>query len=211
MEFYIISIHNCFLLPVVGQSKPLCFDVPVPHKLRLLQDSASEFSMNGESMTGQNGFHQITFHYKTNHHLTINTTSVRYHDGQNQVEFLWGQELTQHNTEGVSLILRSTEIDVTMENIHVVILLHKEKRDMFLWPAVQQQPKDVSLTGILGKSAPLIKHLSTHQQFGNQIVHFDLEDVTDYRLSSKPVIKCWLVSFYAAMQRDISDFTVTKL
>uniref|UniRef100_A0A671LTF6 Inter-alpha-trypsin inhibitor heavy chain H3-like n=1 Tax=Sinocyclocheilus anshuiensis TaxID=1608454 RepID=A0A671LTF6_9TELE len=202
---------NRFLLPVVGQSKLLCFDVPVPHKLRLLQDSASEFYMNGESVTGQNGFHQITFHYKTNHHLTINTTSVRYHEGQNQVEFLWGQELTQHNTEGVSLILRSNEIDITMGNIHVVILLHKEKREIFLWPAVQQQPKDVSLTGILGKSASLIKHLSTHQQFSNQIVHFDLEDVTDYRLSSKPVIKCWLVSFYAAMQRDISDFTVTKL
>lgn len=32
------------------------------------------------------------------------------------------------------------------------------------------------------------------------------EDVTDYRRSSKPVIKCWLVSFYAVMQKDISDF-----
>ncbi|RXN23122.1 inter-alpha-trypsin inhibitor heavy chain H3-like isoform X2 [Labeo rohita] len=32
---------NNFLLPVVGQSKPLCFDIPVPHKLRLLHDSAS--------------------------------------------------------------------------------------------------------------------------------------------------------------------------
>ncbi|XP_016411917.1 inter-alpha-trypsin inhibitor heavy chain H4-like [Sinocyclocheilus rhinocerous] len=206
---------NCFLLPVVGQSKPLCFDVPVPHKLRLLQDSASEFSMNGESMTGQNGFHQITFHYKTNHHLTINTTSVRYHDGQNQVEFLWGQELTQHNTEGVSLILRSTEIDVTMENIHVVILLHKEKRDMFLWPAVQQQPKDVSLTGILGKTDASYEEIQGSQtptlKINDQEVSASWEDVTDYRLSSKPVIKCWLVSFYAAMQRDISDFTVTKL
>ncbi len=123
-------LGNRFLLPVVGRSTPLCFDVPVPHKLRLLQDSASgyyytfttytsykvmfflnnvlyihllhvlEFSMNGESTTGQNGFHQIVLHYKTNHHLTINTTSIRYHDGQNQVEFLWGQEPTQHNTEG---------------------------------------------------------------------------------------------------------------
>ncbi len=51
-------------------------------------------------MTGRNGFHQITFHYKTNHHLAINTMSIRYHDGQNQVEFLWGHEVTQHNTEG---------------------------------------------------------------------------------------------------------------
>ncbi|KTF90355.1 hypothetical protein cypCar_00017918 [Cyprinus carpio] len=32
---------NRFLVSVVGQSKLLCFDIPVPHKLRLLQDSAS--------------------------------------------------------------------------------------------------------------------------------------------------------------------------
>uniref|UniRef100_A0A8C1VER6 Zgc:112265 n=1 Tax=Cyprinus carpio TaxID=7962 RepID=A0A8C1VER6_CYPCA len=210
------TVHsNRFLLPVVGQSKPLCFDVPVPHKLRLLQDSASEFSMNGESLTGQNGFHQITFHYKTNHHLTINTTSIRYHDGQNQVEFLWGQEPTQHNTEGVSLILRSNEIDVTMGKIHIVILLHKEKRDMFLWPAVRQQPKDVSLTGILGKTDASYEEIQGSQtptlKINDQEVSASWEDITDYRLSSKPVIKCWLVSFYAVMQRDISDFTVTKL
>uniref|UniRef100_A0A8C1PKE3 Zgc:112265 n=1 Tax=Cyprinus carpio TaxID=7962 RepID=A0A8C1PKE3_CYPCA len=210
------TVHsNRFLLPVVGQSKPLCFDVPVPHKLRLLQDSASEFSMNGESLTGQNGFHQITFHYKTNHHLTINTTSIRYHDGQNQVEFLWGQEPTQHNTEGVSLILRSNEIDVTMGKIHIVILLHKEKRDMFLWPAVRQQPKDVSLTGILGKTDASYEEIQGSQtptlKINDQEVSASWEDITDYRLSSKPVIKCWLVSFYAVMQRDISGFTVTKL
>ncbi|KTF90353.1 hypothetical protein cypCar_00017915 [Cyprinus carpio] len=96
------AVHSSrFLVSVVGQSMPLCFDVTVPHKLRLFQDSASEFSVNGECMTGQSGFHNIAFHYKTNHHLTISTTSIRYHDGQNHVEFLWGQELTQNKTEEV--------------------------------------------------------------------------------------------------------------
>uniref|UniRef100_A0A8C1VDU9 Zgc:112265 n=1 Tax=Cyprinus carpio TaxID=7962 RepID=A0A8C1VDU9_CYPCA len=211
------TVHsNRFLLPVVGQSKPLCFDVPVPHKLRLLQDSASEFSMNGESLTGQNGFHQITFHYKTNHHLTINTTSIRYHDGQNQVEFLWGQEPTQHNTEGVSLILRSNEIDVTMGKIHIVILLHKEKRDMCLCPAVQTRPKDVNLTGILGKSPDI----SYDEIQGTQTPTLKLKDqevktsrvmVKDYRLASAPLVGCWLVPFQAVTQRELSDLTVTQL
>uniref|UniRef100_A0A671L1Q0 Zgc:112265 n=1 Tax=Sinocyclocheilus anshuiensis TaxID=1608454 RepID=A0A671L1Q0_9TELE len=204
-----------FLLPVVGQSKPLCFDVPVPYKLRLLQDSASEFSMNGESMTGQNGCRKIAFHYKTNHHLTISTKSIRYHDGQNHVEFLWDQEPTQHNTEDVSLILRSNEIDITMGNICVIILLHKENGDVFLWPAVQQQPKDVKLTGILGKTDASYEEIQGSQtptlKINDQEVSASWVDATDYRLSSKPVIKCWLVSFYAVMQRDISDFTVTEL
>uniref|UniRef100_A0A671L720 Inter-alpha-trypsin inhibitor heavy chain H3-like n=1 Tax=Sinocyclocheilus anshuiensis TaxID=1608454 RepID=A0A671L720_9TELE len=204
-----------FLLPVVGQSKPLCFDVPVPYKLRLLQDSASEFSMNGESMTGQNGCRKIAFHYKTNHHLTISTKSIRYHDGQNHVEFLWDQEPTQHNTEDVSLILRSNEIDITMGNICVIILLHKENGDVFLWPAVQQQPKDVKLTGILGEA-----DISYEEIPGSQTTTLKLKDhevktswvmVKDYRLATAPVVGCWLVPFQAVAQRELADFTVTQL
>ncbi|XP_050979364.1 uncharacterized protein LOC127173492 [Labeo rohita] len=202
--------RNRFVLSVDGQSKPLCFDVPVPYKLRLLRGLTSQFSMNGESMPGQNGFHEIAIHYKTNHHLTINTTSIRYTDGQNHLEFLWSQRPTQHITEDVSLILRSNEIDVTMGNIRVIILLHKEKRHTFLWPAVQQQPKDGSLTGILGKTDASYEEIQGSQtptlKINDQEVNASWEDVTDYRRSSKPVIKCWLVSFYAVMQKDISDF-----
>ncbi|KTF90354.1 hypothetical protein cypCar_00017916 [Cyprinus carpio] len=102
------AVHSSrFLLSVVGQSKPLCFDVPVPHKLRLLQDSASG---------------------KT----------------------------------------------------------------------------DASYEEIQGSQTPTLK-------INDQEVSASWVDATDYRLSSKPVIKCWLVSFYAAMQKDISDFTVTQL
>jgi len=60
--------------------------------------------MNGQFMTGRQGFFQIAFHYKTNHHLTINTSSIRYEDGQNHLEFLWDQEPTQHHTEGYILL-----------------------------------------------------------------------------------------------------------
>ncbi|XDV51336.1 hypothetical protein PO909_020225 [Leuciscus waleckii] len=206
---------NRFLLPSAGQSKPLCFDVPVPQKLTLLQDSASEFSMNGQFMTRRQGFSKIAFHYKTNHHLTINTSSIRYQDGQSHVEFLWDQEPTQHNTEGVSLILRSNEMDVTMGNIHVVILLHKKNGEVFLWPAVRQQPKDVGLMGILGKAEASYEEVQGSQtptlKIMDQDVKASLEDVTDYTLPSAPVIRCWLVPFQAVTQGDISDFTVTQL
>ncbi|XP_048029063.1 inter-alpha-trypsin inhibitor heavy chain H3-like isoform X2 [Megalobrama amblycephala] len=207
---------NRFLLSAAGQSKPLCFDIPLPHKLKLLQDSASEFSMNGESMTRRKGFSQIAFHYKTNHRLTINTRSISYHDGQNDVEFLWGQEPTQHSTEGVSLILRNgNEMDVTMGNMRIVILLHKKNGDVFLWPAVRQQPKDVILMGILGKAEASYEQIQGSQtptlKIMDQEVKVSWEDVTDYTLPSTPVIRCWLVPFQAVMQGDISDFTVTQL
>uniref|UniRef100_A0A8C1KIS5 Zgc:112265 n=1 Tax=Cyprinus carpio TaxID=7962 RepID=A0A8C1KIS5_CYPCA len=206
---------NRFLLAVVGQSKLLCFDIPVPHKLRLLQDSASEFSMNGESLSEQNGFHQIAFHYKTNHHLIINTKSISYRNGQDNVEFLWGQEPTQYNTDSVSLVVLENEMNVTMGNIGVVILSHKKDGVKFLWPAIWQYSKDANLTGVLGKADISYEETEGSQtptlKIKDKEVKTSLETVSDYRLHSTPVRECWLVPFQAMMEAEISDFTVTQL
>ncbi|KAA0707450.1 Inter-alpha-trypsin inhibitor heavy chain H3 [Triplophysa tibetana] len=204
-----------FLIPADGQPKPLCFDVALPLKLKLLQDFASEFSMNGESMGSTNGFHQIIIRYKTNHQLTINTNSISYYDGQNNVQYLWGQEPTQHSQVGIYLILRSSELDVTMGNIRVVILLHKKNGDVFLWPAIRQQPKGVTLAGILGKAdisyAEIQGSNTSTLKIMDKDVMVSLADVTDYRFPFAPVFKCWHVPFKAVMNGDISDFTVTQL
>ncbi|XDV51309.1 hypothetical protein PO909_020221 [Leuciscus waleckii] len=206
---------NRFLLPSAGQSKPLCFDVPVPHKLKLLHDSASEFFMNGESLSEQNGFHQIAFHYKTNHHLTISTKYISYRNGQDDVQFLWGQTPTQHDTEGVSLVVLDKEMNVTMGNIGVVILLQKKDEVMFLWPAIWEYPKDVNLTGILGKPKISYEEIEGSQtptlKIIDKEVKTSLETVSDYRLHSTPVRECWLVPFQAVMEDEISNFTVTHL
>ncbi|XP_073681475.1 inter-alpha-trypsin inhibitor heavy chain H3-like isoform X2 [Garra rufa] len=211
-----VQVHSSrFLQPVVGQSKPLCFDVPVPHKLRLLQDSASEFSMNGESLSEQNGFHQIAFHYKMNHLLIVSTKSISYRNGQDNAEFLWGQEKTQLDTDGVSLVVLENEMNVTMGNIGVVILSHKKDGVMFLWPAIWEYPKDVSLTGILGKGDISYEETKGSQtltlKINNKEWKTSLETVSDYRLHSTPVRECWLVPFQAVMEAEIADFTVTRL
>ncbi|XP_050978823.1 inter-alpha-trypsin inhibitor heavy chain H3-like isoform X2 [Labeo rohita] len=210
------DVHsNNFLLPVVGQSKPLCFDIPVPHKLRLLHDSASEFSMNGESLSEQNGFHQIAFHYKKNHHLIVSTKSISYRNGQDNVDFLWGQEKTQHNTDGVSLVVLENELNVTMGNIGVVVLSHKKDGVMFLWPAIWEYPKDISLTGVLGKANISYEEIKGSQtptlKINDKEVKASLETVSDYRLHSTPIRECWLVPFQAVMEAEISDFTVIQL
>ncbi|XP_065096986.1 inter-alpha-trypsin inhibitor heavy chain H3-like [Paramisgurnus dabryanus] len=204
--------NNRFLLPADGQPKPLCFDVPIPHKLKLLQDSALGFSMNGKSRGSKTGFQQITIHYKTNHHLTINTSSINYNDGQNNVQYLWGQEPSQHDQEGIILILRDNEMDVTIGNIRVVIVLHKKRKDVFLWPAVWQQPKNVTLAGILGKDKISYEEIqgSTLKIMDND-VKASWDEMTDYRFPSAPVVRCWLVPFQAVMNGEISDFTVTHL
>uniref|UniRef100_A0A673FNB5 Uncharacterized protein n=1 Tax=Sinocyclocheilus rhinocerous TaxID=307959 RepID=A0A673FNB5_9TELE len=209
---FFYNIFNRFLLPVVGQSKPLCFDIPVPHKLRLLQDSASEFSMNGESLSEQNGFHQIAFHYKTNHHLIISTKSISYRNGQDNVEFLWEFTRELLSINSVSLVVLENEMNATMGNIGVVILSHKKDWVMFLWPAIWEYSKDANLTGVLGKRADI----SYEETKGSQTPTLEIKDKEvktsfDYRLHSTPVRECWLVPFQALMEAEISDFTVTQL
>uniref|UniRef100_A0A672QPU5 Inter-alpha-trypsin inhibitor heavy chain H3-like n=1 Tax=Sinocyclocheilus grahami TaxID=75366 RepID=A0A672QPU5_SINGR len=188
------SARSIRILKSSGNAHPLCYDVPLAQKVRLQQNVPSDFSMNGQLESfGGKGFSQIAIHYKTNHHLLLSATEIIYNDGQKTVKFSWEQDLTHHERENVSLILRSNEMDVTMGNIRVVILLHKKDGDIFLWPAIWQQPKDASLMGILG------------ERVTNQVM------VKDYRLASGPVVGCWLVPFQAVAQRELADFTVTQL
>uniref|UniRef100_A0A671L1D5 Inter-alpha-trypsin inhibitor heavy chain H4-like n=1 Tax=Sinocyclocheilus anshuiensis TaxID=1608454 RepID=A0A671L1D5_9TELE len=204
------------ILKSSGNAHPLCYDVPLAQKVRLQQNVPSDFSMNGQLESfGGKGFSQIAIHYKTNHHLLLSATEIIYNDGQKTVKFSWEQDLTHHERENVSLILRSNEMDVTMGNIRVVILLHKKDGDVFLWPAIWQQPKDVSLMGILGEA-----DISYEELPGSQTPTLKLKDqevktswvmVKDYRLASAPVVGCWLVPFQAVAQRELADFTVTQL
>ncbi|CAM4731632.1 unnamed protein product [Leuciscus chuanchicus] len=200
------------ILKSSGNAKPLCYDVP-PQKVRLLQNDLSEFSMNGQLESGK-GFSQIAVHYKTNHRLLLSTSEITYFDGQDTVKFSWDQDYTHHENEHVSLILQSNEMDVTMGNMRFVILLHK-KDEVFLWPAIWQQPKDVGFTGILGEADIKYEEIP-----GSQTPTLKLKDkevktswvmVRDYRLPSAPVVGCWLVPFQVVAQRELSDFTVTQL
>lgn len=99
--------------------------------------------------------------------------------------------------------------------ICVAILLHKKDGDIFLWPAIWQQPKDVVLMGILGEA-----DISYDEIPGSQTPTLKIKDkevktswvmVKDYRLASAPVVGCWLVPFQALTQRELSDFTITQL
>uniref|UniRef100_A0A3B4CBT5 Uncharacterized protein n=2 Tax=Pygocentrus nattereri TaxID=42514 RepID=A0A3B4CBT5_PYGNA len=202
-----------FLVASSHQPKPLCYDVPVATKLSLLSDPSSEFSMNGElKLYGGKGFKEIAIHYKTDHLLTLNTSEIRYSDGQNHVKFVWGQQPTKYERDSVSLILKNDEVDVTMGTVRVVFLLHKEDGDVFLWPAVHQLPKGVSLQGILGKTDVQYEELPhSWIRINVQGVPADMSTATDYGRASAPSVDCWLVPLWFVLQGELSDFTVSQL
>ncbi|KAL7843744.1 hypothetical protein AOLI_G00252560 [Acnodon oligacanthus] len=198
-----------FLISAPGQPKPLCFDLPVASKLRLLMDTSSDFSMSG--MLSSKGFKQIAVQYKTDHHLVLNTNDIHYYDGLNNVTFLWGQKPTNHETDGVAVILREDEMDVTMGTVRVVFFRHKKDGKKFLWPAVQQQPKNVNIQGILGKNNLKYEELpGSVIKIKDQEVKATWSTATDYRRSSAPVLGCWLVPYIFVLQGQHSDFIACR-
>ncbi|KAI4888781.1 hypothetical protein NFI96_021602, partial [Prochilodus magdalenae] len=205
--------HVRFLVTSRGQPKPLCYDVPLGSKLRLLAEPSSEFSMNGElSLYGGKGFKQIALHYKTDHRMLLSTTEVQYSDGQTPVKYLWGQQATKHGTDSVSVILRNNEVDITMGSVRIVVLLHKRDGDVFLWPAVRQPPQGSSVQGILGKTRVQYEQLPPSRiKIKDQETRADLSTVTDYRRASAPSVDCWLVPLKFVLQGELSEFTVTQL
>ncbi|XP_056324680.1 inter-alpha-trypsin inhibitor heavy chain H3b isoform X2 [Danio aesculapii] len=203
------------ILKSSGNAQPICYDVPFALNVRLQQNDPTEFYMNGELETiGGNGFKQIVIFYKPNHQLRLSTTIIDYSYGSESKTFSWDQELTHHETEHVSLVLRSNEMDITMGNMRIVILLHKEDGSVFLWPAVRQQPKDVSSSGILGEAEILYEVIPGTQtpmlKLKDQEVKASWVTMKDYRLPAAPVVGCWLVPFEAVTQKTISDFAITQ-
>ncbi|XP_076858950.1 uncharacterized protein LOC143512469 isoform X2 [Brachyhypopomus gauderio] len=199
-----------FIISAHGQPNPICYDIPAAQKLRLLQDSSSEFTMTGELVLyGGKGFKQIILHYEEKL-LIISTHKINYSDGQNTKTFVWGQESSNHQTNNVSLILRDNEMDVTMGTMRVIFLLHAKSGDAFLWPAVRQQP--IGMQGILGKTEVQYEELpGALVKIKDQEVKASWSTAVDYRLHSAPRIKCWLVPFQSAMQGELSDYTVLQL
>ncbi|XP_073732381.1 inter-alpha-trypsin inhibitor heavy chain H3 isoform X17 [Misgurnus anguillicaudatus] len=206
---------NRFMLAADGQSQPLCFDVLLHHKLRLLEDSSREFYINGESQTTRRGFSKIAFHYKKTHNLTITTNSISYRNDQDNVDLLWGQNFALSYTDGVDLITTHNKINVSMGDFSVSVLLHKNDGGVYLWPAVQQYPQDGSPTGIFGKYN--ISYEKAHE-FNNPTlkimdknVNATWAHVKDFTKHSTPNVHCWLVPFDDVMNRKISDFIVTQI
>ncbi|KAG7319319.1 hypothetical protein KOW79_017793 [Hemibagrus wyckioides] len=192
---------------ISAQPKQICYDTPVGHKLRLFWDN-SDISINGQ--LSDNGFTLVAIHYKTAKLLVSPAESV-YSDGENSVKFVWGQP-SSHESENIAIFQRSNELDITMGSVRVVLLIHRNSGDDFLWPVVQQQGKDPNIRGILGKADLQYEELpGSKLKIKDQEVEAFQSSAIDYRFSAAPRVNCWLVPFQSALQGELSDFTVSQL
>ncbi|KAK3536784.1 hypothetical protein QTP86_025094, partial [Hemibagrus guttatus] len=106
---------------------------------------SGDIFINGQ--LSDNGFTQVAIHYKTAKLLVSPAESV-YSDGENSVKIVWGQS-SSLELKNIAIFQRKNELDVTMGTMRVVLLIHRNSRDDFLWPVIHQQGKNANITGIL--------------------------------------------------------------
>ncbi|XP_026993250.1 inter alpha-trypsin inhibitor, heavy chain 4-like isoform X2 [Tachysurus fulvidraco] len=195
---------------ISAQPKQICYDTPVGHKLRLFLDGSSDISINGQ--LSEKGFTLVAIHYKTAKLLVSPNESV-FSEGENSVKFMWGQpEPSSHESENMTIFQRTNELDVTMGTVRVVVLIHKNSGDVFLWPVVHKPGKDSNFRGILGKNDLQYEELQgSTLKINDQEVDATLSSAKDYRFAAAPSVECWLVPFQSALQGELSDFTVSQL
>lgn len=174
----------------------------------------SGLAMNGELMsTGGMGFKKIVIHTKGNHHIEVDKNKIMVTDGQNTVPFQWRQTPSNHMTDSVSLTLRNNAVEVSAQSLHILILRHQVDGVRFLWPAVKQRPSNVALEGIMGKE--FVRYdkdqSSSKLRIQDQEVHTSKDSARDSRDKNRPIVSCWLVELKFALQRELSDFTVSGL
>ncbi|XP_041944218.1 inter-alpha-trypsin inhibitor heavy chain H3-like [Alosa sapidissima] len=202
-----------FLMAAEGQSLPLCFDIPAGHSVKLLQDSASGFSMNGQLMSeGGNGFQKIIIRVNADKHIEFDTNKITIKDGQYMQSFMWTDSNTDHTTDSMIVIIRDSEADITMTNIRVVILLHQQDGKHFLWPAIRKRPLENEIPGIMGKLLVAYEEVNpTKLRIHGVEVNASSDSAGDYSIKAVPRVKCQLVDLKSALQGELSDFTVPQL
>ncbi|XP_076125334.1 inter-alpha-trypsin inhibitor heavy chain H3-like [Alosa pseudoharengus] len=202
-----------FLMAAEGQSLPLCFDIPAGHSVKLLQDSASGLSMNGELTSREGkGFQRVIIHVDTTEHIECATDKITLTDERGTVSFLWTQTQT-HKTHSMILSLRENEMEVSSGSLLIIIFLHQKDGERFLWPAVKQRPSNTALVGIMGKELVTYEeNQSTSKlRIKDEEVKASKVSAQDFSIKTAPIVACWLVEVKFALQGELSDFTVPKL
>ncbi|XP_076859144.1 inter-alpha-trypsin inhibitor heavy chain H3-like [Brachyhypopomus gauderio] len=194
---------------VSAQPKPICYDVPAGHRLYLLRDPSSNFSMYGE--LSPKGFRAIVVRYKTAQSLIINTKDIHYYNGQNHELFEWGQP-TKRETDSVSLnLLQTNRMVITMGIVRVGVLRHEKDGEAFLWPVVEQPPNTTNAQSILGIVDLHYAEQGSLIKMKNQETKATWTTAIDYQTPLASTVECWLVPFDFALQGELSDFTVLQM
>ncbi|XP_067359427.1 inter-alpha-trypsin inhibitor heavy chain H3-like isoform X3 [Channa argus] len=207
-----VSTFHRFLLKTEKHSYPLCFDVPGETRLKLLHHPSRELFVNGVlNSKAYGGFKMIGIHFKNDQYVEIGTDGITVQMGQGVSRNI-GRNLV---TANITVIGRDKEFDVAVGDAQMVILIHQNGGEEFLWPVLRQRPSDNNVEGILALKPAVYEEVqqtpSTKVKIKDQEIDVTRSSAADYSVSSSPILDCWLMSTESALQRRLDDFTVAQL
>ncbi|XP_068172095.1 inter-alpha-trypsin inhibitor heavy chain H3-like isoform X2 [Antennarius striatus] len=206
-----IPLPHRFLLKTADQSPPLCLDISGIRKL--LHHPNSELTVNGElDAVNNGGFRRFGIHLKNDHYIEVHPKEIITRQGHT-VEIHSGQDLLTFGS--ATVIRRDKEIDITVGDTRLVILIHDEGGEKLLWPVLKQQPSDTNVTGVLALQPAVYEEVqqtpSAKLKINNQEIDVTRSNAVDYTVVPTVLLSCWLMPAESALQRSLNDFIVTEL
>ncbi|XP_036386329.1 inter-alpha-trypsin inhibitor heavy chain H3-like isoform X2 [Megalops cyprinoides] len=206
------------LLPAQGQMAPLCYELDVPGEpiFSLLEDRNTGLSVTGQiGGAARKRFRKIGLHFGQEWHIVVNTTFISFTHKQKTDLYAWAQFPINVKSNSVSLLGQGSELQVTVGRTRILILLHQQGGDHFLWPDVRQQPPGSHATGLMGRLLVEyeVKQMapSVELQIQGQVVSATKVSTVDYRTLSVPTVHCWLISYHSFLQGELSSLIVSQL
>ncbi|XP_075967270.1 inter-alpha-trypsin inhibitor heavy chain H3-like [Anarhichas minor] len=208
-----VPLSHRFLLKTENLSLPLCFDVTGDVRLKLLHHPNRELSVNGELDSVENGgFRRIVIHLKNDLHVEIDAKEITVRQGHTLTLHVGQDPITAGS---LTVIRRDKEIDVAAGDTRMIIVIHEQNGEEFLWPVLRQRPLDNNVSGILALKPAVYEEVqqspSTRLKIKDQEIDVTRASAVDYSIVSPPTHHCWLMSAEYALQSQLDDFIIRQL
>ncbi|XP_061584260.1 uncharacterized protein LOC133449145, partial [Cololabis saira] len=208
--FIIIApISHRFLQKTESVSPPVCFDIiGGAVTIKLLRHPTRELYVDGELDSVTNGgFKYISIHAKTDLHVVVNTEGVNVRQGQSLTSHT-GQD---HVTAGsVTVIRRDTEIDISAEDVRMIIHIHEKDGKKLLWPVLTQRTSANNTEGVLALNPAVYDEVhdqhSTKLRIDGHEISATNSTAVDYSIASPLEMRCWLVSADVILPSPLIEF-----
>ncbi|XP_031699412.1 inter-alpha-trypsin inhibitor heavy chain H3 isoform X2 [Anarrhichthys ocellatus] len=208
-----VPLSHRFLLKTENLSLPLCFDVTGDVRLKLLHHPNRELSVNGELDSVENGgFRRIVIHLKNDLHVEIDPKEITVREGQTLTRHVGPDPITAGS---LAAIRQDKEIDVAAGDTRMIIIIHEQNGEEFLWPVLRQRPLDNNVSGILALKPAVYEEVQqsppTRLKIKDQEIDVTRASAVDYSTVSPPTHHCWLMSAESALQSHLDDFIILQL
>ncbi|XP_046871165.1 inter-alpha-trypsin inhibitor heavy chain H4-like [Hypomesus transpacificus] len=201
------------LLPAESSAFPLCFDVPIPKPVRILQDPGNELIIHGWFV--DTAFEKIIIRHHSTVELVLDSTqappTLFYRDGQNTTTYPWAAGST-FVAKRLTALMTEKELDIKVGDTRIVILLNQKHGFSFLWPVLRERPSG-NISGLIaGKPVDFEINglIPLTLKINNQEVTASRSIAIDHSRPSSPDVSCLLISLLSAQQIGaVSDLSVS--